>query len=389
MERLLLSNKLSYNMNKDTPTDNVAKRPNKEDLDSSKTKADVKETHKADVAPKKSTKPGKASTKTKPAVNDGIMTTLGLVGALALIFVLYYVFGSSKPSKHSKLNEETFIKKFNAKKHEYSLKFNEYFHTLSLGQVSELFSATLGDHNKHPSCDAFKLQSVVVPDSYNFYDQHPNCKFNEVQQRTSTGYVEVLTSTFRNRHCALHLGKDFSPSVLQLISCDINKNGVKAGRMDKLLEHVKKNGFVSEKCYAGLSKKDSGCVADEELKKCERHEVANYCKLKDEKYIKREIFMNGPVITTMDLYQDFLLYDRGIYTADKNKKMQGQIFLKIVGWGVDAKKKNEYWLVESNLGKNWGENGVAKIKMHQKGCNIADTVIAVHPRIPDDKTKDK
>lgn len=374
-------------MNKDTGDANVTKRPQNEDT-TRQTESEDRDT-KAQKTTTKTNTTVKTS-KPKAPATDSMMTTVGLLGALLLIFGLYYLFGSTtKSAKEALLNEETLINKFNSKKSHYTMKVNNFFADMSLHHVSELFKASLGDLTSHPSCDSFKLQDVVVPTAYNFYDQHPNCKFSEIQQRTATGYVEVLASTFRNRYCTLHLGKDFSPSVQHLISCDLNKNGVKAGKMSKLLDYVKSKGFVSEKEYSRIKKPEAGCVPEEELNKLTRADVANVCKLKDEKYIKREIFMNGPVISTMDLYQNFLLYEKGLYTIDKSRKLEGQIFVKIIGWGVEEKKKTEYWLVETTFGKNWGEAGVAKVMMHMKGSNLAETAIAVYPKIPEVKAETK
>lgn len=374
-------------MNKDTTTNDekVTKRTQRdEDTEYTQTtnknkNDDSNRNKKADIT---------KTVKNKVPLTDNSLITLGLVICLGLIFVLYYIFGNNKGLKDIQLNEESFISKFNKKRHDYSIRLNSFFEGMSLHQVSELFKATLGDHKMQPLCNSFDLQAVVIPEHYNFYDQHPNCRFSEFQQKSFNGYVEILASTFRNRYCVLHMGKDFSPSVNHLLTCDIEKNRVKSGELSKVLDYVKKYGFIAEQCWSSLKKVEGKCVSDSDLKKCERIEMTNFCYLNDATKIKKEIFMNGPVISVMDLHQNFLLYEKGIYDFNNSRKLEGQVFVKIVGWGVDS-KKNEYWLVESSFGKNWAENGLAKIKIGLKESTLDNIAVAVYPKVPEARTETK
>jgi cathepsin B len=56
--------------------------------------------------------------------------------------------------------------------------------------------------------------------------------------------------------------------------------------------------------------------------------------------------MNGPVVSTMVVYSDFLVYKSGIYeVSDYASKLKGMHAVKIIGWNFDEKTRREYWIV--------------------------------------------
>ena len=98
----------------------------------------------------------------------------------------------------------------------------------------------------------------------------------------------------------------------------------------------------------------------------------SFCVLFGENDIKREIMKNGPVISNMEVYTDFLTYKSGIYTKGEDvPKFSGTHSIKIVGWGVEdgseeePNKGNKYWIIENSWGEDWGINGYAKISANQ------------------------
>ncbi|VDM84759.1 unnamed protein product [Strongylus vulgaris] len=76
----------------------------------------------------------------------------------------------------------------------------------------------------------------------------------------------------------------------------------------------------------------------------------------DEKEIKKEIFKNGPVQATFQVYDDFRLYKSGIYKVrHKGGWYRGGHAIKIVGWGVENGTK--FWNCANSWSKDWGEKG--------------------------------
>ena len=57
-----------------------------------------------------------------------------------------------------------------------------------------------------------------------------------------------------------------------------------------------------------------------------------------EEGLKREILKNGPVVSVMPVYRDFLIYKDGIYNVlDGVSRFHSGHAVKIIGWGVDEK----------------------------------------------------
>ena len=101
--------------------------------------------------------------------------------------------------------------------------------------------------------------------------------------------------------------------------------------------------------------------------------IDSYCLLFGEEDIKREIFKNGPVISTSQVYIDFLTYKGGVYQkGDEVARFSGFQAVKIVGWGVESgsemepNKGNKYWIIQNSWGDDWGNEGYAKISHGQE-----------------------
>ena len=103
----------------------------------------------------------------------------------------------------------------------------------------------------------------------------------------------------------------------------------------------------------------------------EKVKLGNYCILIGEENIKREISKNGPVVSIMQVYSDFLNYKSGVYMkGDDVPRFSGYIAVKILGWGegdeADGETKQGYWIVQPSWGEDWGEKGIAKVAEKQQ-----------------------
>lgn len=89
--------------------------------------------------------------------------------------------------------------------------------------------------------------------------------------------------------------------------------------------------------------------------------------------IYRWIMTNGPVIMTMDLYDDFALYKSGVYRRNEKSSMArgGSHAVKVIGWGTESvgTERIDYWLCVNSWGPKWGMNGMFKI---ERGTNTCD-----------------
>jgi len=70
----------------------------------------------------------------------------------------------------------------------------------------------------------------------------------------------------------------------------------------------------------------------------------------------REALQKGPLVTTLSVYTDFLLYKSGVYTHTTGQ-VEGGHAISIVGYD-DTKQA---FIIRNSWGEDWGENGFAYI----------------------------
>jgi len=60
--------------------------------------------------------------------------------------------------------------------------------------------------------------------------------------------------------------------------------------------------------------------------------------------------------------------DKGTTFSDKKLQDYGESWnsvthaIAIIGWGVDEKKNEKYWIIRNSYGKDWGEKGDFKVR---------------------------
>jgi C1A family cysteine protease/fibronectin type 3 domain-containing protein len=72
--------------------------------------------------------------------------------------------------------------------------------------------------------------------------------------------------------------------------------------------------------------------------------------------LKNAIYINGPLITTFDVYTDFFSYHSGVYSYVSGGKAGGHAVL-IVGWN----DLDNAFIVKNSWGTGWGESGYFRI----------------------------
>jgi len=103
---------------------------------------------------------------------------------------------------------------------------------------------------------------------------------------------------------------------------------------------------------------------DTRIVSCEEEECLN-------KGYQYEILKNGPMATVIDAYNTlFFNYKSGIYNQECAEPNHAII---LVGFGVESKTKEEYWIIRNSWSEDWGMNGYGYVKYDPQNylsCNI-------------------
>ena len=78
----------------------------------------------------------------------------------------------------------------------------------------------------------------------------------------------------------------------------------------------------------------------------------------------------GPLVTTLTVYEDFMVYSSGIYKSVSTKSVGGHA-VSIVGYN----DQERYWIVRNSWGADWGENGFIRVSYDDKS-GIGDSTWA-------------
>ncbi|PIC14490.1 hypothetical protein B9Z55_026784 [Caenorhabditis nigoni] len=93
--------------------------------------------------------------------------------------------------------------------------------------------------------------------------------------------------------------------------------------------------------------------------------------------IQTEIYNNGPVEVSYQVYEDFYHYKSGVYYHVYGDKPSGHA-VKIIGWGTE--NKMDYWLAANSWATTFGEKGFFKIRRGTNECGIESNVVAGLPK---------
>lgn len=182
---------------------------------------------------------------------------------------------------------------------------------------------------------------------------------------------EAGSTTFSWRFCIASKGQ----IKINLSAADSQYcNKETGGTLEKTWKYYTSTGVVTDQCFPYTSTECiSECVDGSEWKK---YKAMAYGGIAGIYMIQEEIYINGPVLASFTVYEDFLNYSGGIYEHNDGEVVT-TAHVPIVGWGVENDIK--YWICMYDQGKDWGENGYFRIKMDT--CGIDSKAFAGIPLI--------
>lgn len=344
-------------------------RQRKEDENLKKKEEYLKSSERAQENQKKAEALLKANIKKKNS-NLSYHIMFALLGAVCLYVIVMMFLNQAPPLHKVPVIEDKKIEEHN-NNNVWKQGPNEFFEGSTLAEAKKLMNAGFASHQNLQRCQID--DSVTPPENY-FYKEHfPNCIIPTQDMSKSCGasYAFVVAQTLAERSCIASGAEKAVPlSAQELLKCDIMNNGCKNGHLNLSLDHLRTKGLVEESCL----------TYNPEAEKCEgmcdvprRTRIDSYCLLVGDDDIKRDIMKNGPVVSTANVFVDFLTYKSGVYTkGEEVARFAGQHAIRIVGWGTETGEENEqnkgnkYWIIQNTWGKTWGEDGFAKISVGQE-----------------------
>lgn len=171
-------------------------------------------------------------------------------------------------------------------------------------------------------------------------------------------------------------------SVQNVLSCGNDKTSCgtcEGGDDGPVYQYAKEVGIPGESCsnYMAVDTTcNSGSVSNKNKPNCYTcspsgfpacKEITTYPKLYVSEFgdcsgyakMKAEIFARGPISCGIDATDKMEAYTGGIYS--EKGAVDIDHIISVVGWGVDATSKDEYWIVRNSWGNPWGESGYMRI----------------------------
>ncbi len=183
--------------------------------------------------------------------------------------------------------------------------------------------------------------------------------------------VATLEATYRINSGLIWLTPSFSPQQLFNCGggyCDLGWRPSNAAKI------LKSKGIVDAACspyVSGSTGEDLSCSKIT----CDNKEERTY-KIVDSTTPSfwggsaakvKEALRKGPLVTTLTVYEDFLVYSSGIYKSVSKKSVGGHA-VSLVGFN----DQERYWIVRNSWGDDWGEKGFIRVSYDDKS-GIADS----------------
>ena len=172
-------------------------------------------------------------------------------------------------------------------------------------------------------------------------------------------------------------------SVQEVINCS-GAGGCNGGSMYFVYEYAHKEGIPDQTCqvYEAKDKECNDmnrcmdCPPDGEchaVKDYKRYKIGDYGNVKGVDNMKAEIYARGPIACYVDVTQEFLDYQGGIFVQHDEEVIGGHI-IEVTGWGV-TEEGQKYWIARNSWGEYWGEYGWFRIQQGEKNLDIEKTCL--------------
>ena len=154
-------------------------------------------------------------------------------------------------------------------------------------------------------------------------------------------------------------GTDLNLAEQILVSCS-GQGSCGGGYIHSTSTYIRDTGLPLESCYSYTATNGncSSACANWQSSTYKITGLSSVTQLVDS--IKNALYTYGPLVTTMDVYQDFFNYRSGIYSYVSGSKAGGHAIL-VIGYDDGG----QYFTCKNSWGTWWGESGYFRIAYSQ------------------------
>jgi C1A family cysteine protease len=228
---------------------------------------------------------------------------------------------------------------------------------------------------------------LALPKEFDWTKIKPEC-FTPVINQSNCGscFIFATVSVLEERICIHSAGKVLvNLSQQDVLSCDTNHDKCNGGSLGNTWEYLENVGTCSYSCkpyisYNGSVPKCSNSCENPKMNIHRWKAVKNSMKImyRSNEDLKNEIYLNGPVSSHMETWEDLSIFKGGIYIHSKGIKTDPHA-VNIVGWGFSDIYRQEYWIVRNSWGSDWGDNGYFKVLFNK--YSLGQVAVASLPLI--------
>ena len=169
-------------------------------------------------------------------------------------------------------------------------------------------------------------------------------------------------------------------SEQELVDCSKKNSGCQGGLMHLAFDYIiKKKGLMSDFDYPYVARNQA--CSKKQFPRVKGSDIKNY-----EFTVPRSIadmkrsLKNGPISIAIDANNlMFRFYKNGVLDVPENYATEINHAVLLLGYGND--KNGGYWIIQNSWGKQWGDNGYAKIRIREGDGVLLSQLYGVYPII--------
>eukprot|EP01100_Stratorugosa_tubuloviscum_P009302 TRINITY_DN389_c0_g1_i3.p1 TRINITY_DN389_c0_g1~~TRINITY_DN389_c0_g1_i3.p1 ORF type:complete len:493 (-),score=196.99 TRINITY_DN389_c0_g1_i3:104-1504(-) len=181
-------------------------------------------------------------------------------------------------------------------------------------------------------------------------------------------------------------------STQKVVSCSEYSQGCDGGFEYLVSKYGEDFGLINENCFpyqsgSGQTIPCSYCQNAKLYNVTDYYYIGGYYGASTTELMMLEIYENGPITVSFEVYSDFHTYSGGVYThKSSNDLLSDNLPWELVnhavcavGWGFDPVSNLPYWIVKNSWSSDWGLEGYFWILKGSDECGIESGPVAATP----------